>query len=192
VGAITLIDADSVSVTNLHRQVLFGPDDVGKRKVDVAASALGARAPWARITPVDLRLTDANAADALAGHDVVLDCTDTWLSRYIVADATRALGIPLVWGAVQGWFGQVTVFDDRTGLRELFPAEPEADLAVCEGGGVLGTLCGQVGTAMATQAVLVLTGAAQGREAGLRGQLTVLDARTGQWRTIPVAGARDA
>ena len=169
VGSLTLIDSDTVSVTNLHRQILFGPDDVGKLKVDAAAAALTSRAPWTTVTPVATRLTPANARDVLAGHDVILDGTDTWASRHTVADAASDLGIPLVWGAVSGWFGQVTVFDQGMRLRDVFPDEPPPELAVCEGGGVLGPLCGQVGTAMATQAIVALTREGSGA-AGLIGQ----------------------
>jgi adenylyltransferase/sulfurtransferase len=185
VGALTLIDSDSVSITNLHRQVLFGPDDVGLRKVDVAASALRSRAPWTAVTAVDARLTDATSGDALAGHDVVVDATDTFASRRIVASAAAANGIPLVWGAVNGWHGQVTVFDASIGLDDVFPEDPPLELDACENASVLGTLCGQVGTAMATEVVKVITGAG----APLVGTLAILDARSGRWREVAVKPA---
>lgn len=182
VGALTLIDSDRVAVSNLHRQVLFGPADVGRAKVDAARDALAALAPGTAVTALDVRLADSDAASLLAGHDLVLDCTDTWPSRLAVADACAALGTPLVWGAVQGWFGQVTVFSGDATLRSLFPSEPAPDFGVCDAGGVLGALCGQVGTAMAAQAVVLLAGAGP----GLAGTLQVLDARDGVWRSLPV------
>lgn len=201
VGHLTLIDSDRVSVTNLHRQVLFGPDDVGRPKVEAAAEALARLASRTTVDAIDARVVDAatastgrgeagalDAATVLAGHDLVLDCTDTWNSRHAVADACAALEVPLVWGAVQGWFGQVTVFSGGRTLRDVFPDEPAPELAVCEGGGVLGPLCGQVGTAMATQAVVQLTGAGK----GLAGTLQVIDARDGQWRSLPIAGGARA
>lgn len=186
VGHLTLIDSDTVAVSNLHRQVLFGPDDVGQHKVRAASATLGRMAPSCEIEARQERLTEANAVAALAGHDVVVDSTDTFVSRMVVADAARELGVPLVWGAVQGWFGQVTVFDESVGLRDLFPTEPPPDFGVCDAGGVLGTLCGQVGTAMATEVIKVVTGIG----APLVGTLTVLDAREGRWRDLPVARAR--
>ncbi|WP_062313555.1 HesA/MoeB/ThiF family protein [Demequina rhizosphaerae] len=187
VGGLTLVDADHVSVTNLHRQVLFGPADVGRAKVGAAREALARVAPGTRVAAVEARLGAADASAMLDGHDLVLDCTDTWPSRHAVADACAALGIPLVWGAVQGWFGQVTVFSDGITLRDLFPEEPPPELASCEGAGVLGPLCGQVGAAMAAQAVVLLTGVGP----GLRGTLQVVDAREGGWRSVPVGrGAR--
>ena len=191
VGSLTLIDADTVSVTNLHRQILFGPDDVGKLKVDAATAALALRAPWTTVTAVATRLTPANAPGVLAGHDLILDGTDTWPSRHTVADAASGLGVPLVWGAVSGWFGQVTVFDHKARLRDVFPDEPPLEVAVCEGGGVLGSLCGQVGTAMATQAIVALNREGSGA-VGLMGKLSILDARTGEWRTVPVGRLADA
>ena len=188
VGSLTLIDSDAVSVTNLHRQVLFGPDDVGDRKVHAASRALGKSAPWTAVTALDTRICAADAADVLSGHDLVLDGTDMWSSRYAVADAAAGLGIPLVWGAVAGWFGQVTVFGDGVGLRDVFPVQPPPEFDQCDAGGVLGALCGQVGTAMAAQALVLLT--ESGR--ALRGRMSVLDSRNGEWRTLPIAGAVNA
>jgi molybdopterin/thiamine biosynthesis adenylyltransferase len=183
VGSLTLIDSDCVSITNLHRQVLFGPDDVGSLKVEAAARRLAASAPWTVTHLVKERLVADSAESLLAGHDIILDGTDMWSSRYAVADAAARLGIPLVWGAVQGWFGQVCVFDGSSTLRDVFPVQPPPELDHCDAGGVFGPLCGQVGTAMASQAAVVLTGAGE----ALRGRMTVLDARDGEWRTLPVA-----
>ncbi|NTV39244.1 MAG: HesA/MoeB/ThiF family protein [Demequinaceae bacterium] len=185
VGHLTLIDSDSVAESNLHRQILFGPSHVGRPKVEAAAEALAAIAPLVRVNQVALRLTDASAAEILAGHDVVVDATDTFASRLAVADAAAALGLPVAWGAVQGWFGQVTVFDAGIGLRDIFPVEPPPDFGVCDAGGVLGTLCGQVGAAMATETVKLLTGIG----VPLKGVLSVIDAREGRWRDLDVRRA---
>ncbi len=187
VGHITLFDSDTVSVTNLHRQVLFGPDDVGTPKVDAAAKRLRELAPNVRLDPRNVRLGDG-ATEQLAGYDLILDGTDTWPSRLTVADAAAELNIPLVWGALSGWYGQVTVFDEGRSLRDLFPVEPPPDFGVCEGGGVLGPLCGQVGTAMASQALVLLAGSGP----GLRGILSILDAREGVWRSLPVGKSANA
>jgi len=185
VGRITLIDSDSVAESNLHRQILFGPAQVGRAKVDAAAEALGALARGVAVTVVRARLTEANARALLAGHHVVVDATDTFASRLTVADAAADLGIPVAWGAVQGWFGQVTVFDDGIGLRDIFPTEPPPDFGVCDAGGVLGTLCGQVGAAMATETIKLLTGIGT----PLTGVLSVIDAREGRWRDVEIRRA---
>ncbi|WP_062211935.1 HesA/MoeB/ThiF family protein [Demequina oxidasica] len=182
VGRITLIDSDTVSVTNLHRQVLFGPDDVGERKVDAAARRLSAIAPGCDVTVMPLRLTAANAEDTLAGHDVVVDATDTFNARLLIDDAAASLGVPVAWGAVQGWHGQVTAFGASVRLRDAFPVEPELDLDVCDSGPVMGTVCGQVATAMATEAIKIASGAGT----TLEGRIEVLDGRTGRWRSLAV------
>lgn len=185
VGRLTLIDSDSVATSNLHRQILFSPAQVGLPKVEAAAKSLGRIAPGIEVAQAAIRLTHENAPEVLAGHDVVVDATDTFPSRLVVADAAAALGIPVAWGAVQGWFGQVTVFDGGIGLRDIFPVEPPPDFGVCDAGGVLGTLCGQVGSAMATEAVKLLTGIG----VPLRGVLTVIDAREGRWRDMEIRRA---
>jgi len=185
VGHLTLIDSDSVSDSNLHRQILYGPADVGRAKVEAAAAALGVLTPGVHVSSVKSRLTPENAPETLSDHDVVVDATDTFGSRLTVADAAAALGVPVAWGAVQGWFGQVTVFDGAVGLRDIFPVEPPPDFGVCDAGGVLGTLCGQVGTAMATEAVKLLTGVG----VPLTGVLSVIDAREGRWRDLDVRRA---
>lgn len=185
VGHLTLIDSDSVSDSNLHRQILYGPADVGRAKVEAAAAALGVLTPGVHVSSVKSRLTPENAPETLSDHDVIVDATDTFGSRLTVADAAAALGVPVAWGAVQGWFGQVTVFDSAVGLRDIFPVEPPPDFGVCDAGGVLGTLCGQVGTAMATEAVKLLTGVG----VPLTGVLSVIDAREGRWRDLDVRRA---
>lgn len=187
VGRLTLIDSDTVSVTNLHRQVLFGPDDVGDRKVDAAARRLAGLAPGCEVVPIARRLTAADIQDALAGHDVIVDATDTFHARLLIDDAAAALGIPVAWGAVQGWNGQVTAFGSRVRLRDAFPVEPEFDLEVCDSGPVMGTVCGQVATAMATEAIKLATGTGT----TLEGRIQVLDGRTGRWRSLPVGAPAD-
>ena len=188
VGHLTLIDSDSVSDSNLYRQILYGPADVGRAKVEAAATALGVLTPGVHVSSVKSRLTPENAPETLSDHDVIVDATDTFGSRLTVADAAAALGVPVAWGAVQGWFGQVTVFDGAVGLRDIFPVEPPPDFGVCDAGGVLGTLCGQVGTAMATEAVKLLTGVG----VPLVGVLSVIDAREGRWRDLDVRRADSA
>ncbi|MFV0634964.1 HesA/MoeB/ThiF family protein [Demequina sp.] len=185
VGRLTLIDADHVSVTNLHRQILFGPDSVGRPKVHAAVRALRLIAPGVDVRPQLVRLDQHNAKDLLAGHDVIVDGTDTFHTRHLIADAAEELGIPVAWGAVSGWHGQVTVFTGDARMRDLFPEEPGPDLDTCEGGAVLGPLCGQVGAALATEALKI----ASGTGTALAGTLAVVDARTGRWREIALAPA---
>lgn len=187
VGSLTLIDSDSVQTSNLHRQILFGTPDVGRPKVEAAADSLAASSPWCEVVPVRERLADGGV-DLLADHDVVLDATDSWISRRDVSRAAAAVGAPLVWGAVQGWHGQLTVFDRAVALDDVFPDRGDDPLDGCEGQGAVGVTCGLVGVAMAGQAMAILLGLDT-----LEGTLNVVDGRTGRWREAPLrsrAGAR--
>lgn len=193
IGRIGVVDDDLVDLTNLQRQVVHGDADVGRRKVDSARDAVLALAPDAEVVTHPVRLTPANAADVLRGYDLVLDGTDNFPTRYLVADTCAALGVPLVWGSVLGFDAQVAVFwptgpvaDDGTrppGLRDLFP-EPPADGTVpsCAQAGVLGALCGQVGAVMATEAVKLVTGTGE----PLLGRVLVLDALAARWSEVPL------
>jgi adenylyltransferase/sulfurtransferase len=187
VGHLTLVDDDAVAVSNLHRQVLFGPDSVGRAKVDSAAAQLRILAPWCEVEPVRGRLGPANGAALLAGHDLVIDCTDGWPSRRDVAAAARDLGVPVVWGAAVGWFGQATVFGSRVSLGDVFPEGADLDLDTCEGQGVAAVTCGLVGTAMAALATGALLRPGSGE-----GTLLHVDARTARWREVAVGGRVDA
>ncbi len=182
VGELVLVDSDHVAVTNLHRQTLYGPDDVGRPKVEAAEEALRRIAPSVRVTVVRERLSGASARGLLRGSDAVLDCSDNFVTRFALADAAEAVAVPAVWGAVQGWHGQVTVFDTSVHLRDVFPEPPAVDAATCEGGAVMGPVCAQIGAAMAAEAVKVVTGVGS----TLAGTLAMLDGRSGRWRDIAV------
>lgn len=183
VGSLTLIDADHVSVTNLHRQILFGPDDIGRLKVDAARDALGRLAPGCSVTVVPDRLDAATASAVVDGHDVIVDATDTMPVRRVIESAAHSAGIPVAWGAVLGWHGQVTVFDDTHRLDDVFPGPDVVDLDTCDGGAVWGPLCGQVGSAMASEAARLAAGVGP----SLAGTLAIVDGRTGRWRDVALA-----
>ncbi len=177
IGALTLIDDDRVALTNLHRQVLFEAGDLGAAKVEVAARALHARTPRLDVRPLRTRLTPANAQALLAGHDLVLDGSDSFATRKTVAEAAAGLRIPLLSGAVQGFEGQLALFmpfaqPTSPCFRCLFPDDPDAAaLPTCAVGGVLGPMAGQVGTLMAIEAIKHLLGIG----AALEGKLLLVD-----------------
>jgi sulfur-carrier protein adenylyltransferase/sulfurtransferase len=191
VGRLGVVDDDVVEVSNLQRQVLHGVGDVGRPKVDSAADAVRALDPEVEVTRHHLRL-DAGTVDLLGDYDVVVDGTDNFPTRYLVNDACVRLGLPEVWGSVFRFDAQVTVFWGRppagsgvapVQLRDLFPAPPPpGSVPSCAEGGVLGALCGQVGSVMATEAVKLVTGA--GRP--LLGRLLVLDALAARWSEVPL------
>jgi adenylyltransferase/sulfurtransferase len=161
VGRLTVIDADTVDVSNLQRQVLFTTEDAGKPKAEAAARRLGALNPCITITPVVARITRSNALELISAHDVVVDGSDNFATRYLVNDACVLAGKPLVYGAIQGFEGQASVFNFKGGptYRCLFPEPPAAGTVPnCSEAGVLGVLPGLIGTVQATETIKVITG----------------------------------
>lgn len=195
VGSITLIDDDVVEESNLQRQVLHSADDIGRAKTDSAVERLRALNPDVAVTPVDRRLDPTNAREILAGHDLVLDGSDSFDTRYAVADACDALGLPLVWAAVLRTEAHVTVFWTAApegvpapGLRDLFPVPPApGSVPACGDAGVLGPLVGQIGSMMATEAIKLITGCGE----PLLGRLLFVDVLTATQREIPLLPRHD-
>lgn len=188
VGTLGVIDDDEVELSNLQRQVLHTASDVGRAKTESAADALRALAPDVTVVAHRERLTRENAASILDGYHLVVDGSDTFETRYAVSEAAAALGLPVVWGSVLGWDGQVSVFwsaapDGRAiTYPDVFgPQPPEGES--CATVGVLSPACGVVGATLAVEAVKVLTGTG---DAAL-GRLLVYDARTSAWDTIVLA-----
>jgi len=196
VGHLGIVDDDDVDVTNLQRQVIHGWADVGRQKVASARDSIRAIDRSLDVVVHPDRLTAANVDEVLAGYDLVIDGTDNFPTRYLVNDACVRLGVPLVWGSVFQFDAQVSVFWGRppagsgvsaVQLRDLFPAPPPAgSVPSCAEGGVLGALCGQVGSVMATEAVKLITGAG----APLLGVVLVVDGLAGRWTEVPLVGDR--
>lgn len=163
VGHLTLIDDDRVERSNLHRQVVHVDARVGMTKVQSARAQLLALNPSIDISMKAERLQAANVENLVAGHDVVLDGADNFPARYLLAAATLRLKIPMVYGAVERFSGQVSVFDPRRSdspcYRCLFPWPPAADDAPnCSEAGVLGVLPGTIGLLQATEVLKLLIG----------------------------------
>jgi adenylyltransferase/sulfurtransferase len=160
VGHVTIVDDDRVALSNLQRQTLFATDEVGARKAAAAAARLRRLNPHVDVRPRGIRLSDANAAELLAGHDVIADGCDTFLTRAVVNRAAVALGIPLVSAAVGPFDGQLGVF---AGHRADAPcwacfAGAAADVpgTSCADTGVLGAVVGVVGAAAALEVLRLL------------------------------------
>jgi adenylyltransferase/sulfurtransferase len=189
VGRLGVVDADDVALSNLQRQVIHGTSDVGSPKVASAARRVAALDPGVEVVTHHVRLTQ-NDVDLLADYDLVVDGTDNFETRYLVNDACVRLGLPEVWGSVLGFDAQVSVFWGRppagvpaVELRDLFPEPPSpGEVPSCDQAGVLGALCGQVGSLMATEAVKLLTGVGE----PLLGRVAVLDALAARWAEVPV------
>lgn len=190
VGTLGIVDDDGVDLTNLQRQVLHGTADVGRRKVVSAAERLNALDPGVRLRTHSERLTAANAVGVLRNYDVVIDGTDNFPTRYVVNDACTELGLPLVWGSVLRFDAQISVFWGRPpdgigvaaiDLRDLFPSPPEGTPS-CAEAGVLGALCGVVGSGMAIEAIKLVAGVGE----PLLGRVLVLDTLTSRWTEVPL------
>lgn len=195
IGTLTVIDDDVVELSNLQRQLIHRVGDVGAAKVDSAARAARDLAPEARVHAVRERLTSGNAERLLSRADVVLDGSDTFDTREAVAAATERLGLPLVWGTVQGFDAQVTVFWSTppagaapVRLADLYPTGSAGDVPTCAEVGVLGSLCLQVGALMATQAIQLVAGIGD----PLLGRVLVIDGLQTRQREVPLRASRAA
>ena len=190
VGRITVWDDDTVDLTNIHRQILFGADDVGRRKVDVAAERLRALQPGIQVTAVNDRLTPNNFLDALDGIDLLIDGSDTFATKFLAADAAEITGTPLMWGSVLRYRGDIALWwsgpgapSDGVGLRDLYPTQPDADsVPDCATAGVLGVTTSVVGSLMSTEAVKFLAGIGEVRI----GRLHMYDALSATIRRFTV------
>jgi len=161
VGSLGLVDFDHVDASNLQRQILYGVDDVGRPKLEVARERIRALNPDVCVETHAVRLDSRNALELLGAYDVVVDGTDNFPTRYLVNDACVLLGKPNVHGSVFQFDGQATVFDARFGpcYRCLYP-EPPPPGAVpsCAEGGVLGVLPGLIALVQATETIKLVTG----------------------------------
>jgi len=186
VGTIGLVDADTVGLSNLQRQIAFSTDDIGSSKVAVASERLTALNPHVRVDAHPFVLTADNAAGLIAGQDLVLDGTDDFGTRFIVNAACVAAGVPLVSGALGRWSGQVGVFSGRPCYRCLVSeAPPEAE--TCARVGVVGALAGIVGAMTALEAIKLITGAGE----PLTGRLMLYDGLSATARTVRVTADPD-
>ncbi len=185
VGHLTLIDNDAVDRSNLQRQILHTDARVGMAKTESARLTLGALNPHIAITTHETRLIATNVEEIIRDHDVVIDGADNFPTRYLLSAACTRLKIPLVYGAVHRFTGQVSVFDARRAespcYRCLFPEPPAAeDAPNCAEAGVLGVLPGIIGLLQASEAIKLLIGIG----APLVGRLLCFDALAATFREL--------
>lgn len=180
VGHLGLADHDRVEPSNLHRQVLHGEADVGRPKVESARDRLLDLNPGIALHLHEGGIQPAHAREVIRGYDLVIDGTDNFPTRYLLNDAAWLEETPLIYGSIFQFEGQVTVFDRRAGTpcyRCLFPHPPEPGAVPnCAEAGVLGALCGIVGSWQASEALKVLLGLGE----GLKGQMKVVDTLSGR------------
>jgi adenylyltransferase/sulfurtransferase len=161
VGTLGLVDYDVVDASNLQRQVLYGTNDVGRPKAEVARERILALNPDVKVETFALRLSSDNALRVFADYDVIVDGTDNFPTRYLANDACVLLRKPNVHGSIFRFEGQATVFDARRGpcYRCLFPEPPPpGSVPSCAEGGVLGVLPGIIAMIQATETIKLLTG----------------------------------
>ena len=187
VGWLTIVDHDTVDVTNLQRQIAHNLARVGKPKAESARDTIAAINPDVKVTPLVER-ADAARLDALVQDaDVVVDCSDNFVTRQAVNAACVAHRKPLVSGAAIGFDGQVSVYDTRSAEAPcyacLFPAEATFEDVQCATLGVFAPLVGIIGSVQAAEALKLLAGVGT----SLAGRLQMLDARRMEWTEIRLA-----
>lgn len=161
VGTLGVVDADLVSLSNLHRQVLYTENMVGVPKVVAAKAQLETQNSDTKIELYQTFLTVSNALEIIATYDVVVDATDNFPTRYLINDACVLLNKPFVYGALYGFEGQVSVFNYKDGptYRCLFPEMPSADAVPnCNEHGVLGIIPGIIGNLQALETIKIIAG----------------------------------
>lgn len=188
VGNLSLIDDDRVDRSNLQRQVLHTDARVGMLKTRSAAIALAALNPSVRLELHEQRLVAGNVEALISGHDLIIDGADNFPTRYLLDAASRRLKIPLIYGAVHRFAGQVSVFDPRREdspcYRCLFPQPPSAEEAPnCSEAGVLGVLPGIIGLLQSNEAIKLILGRGQ----PLVGRLLCFDALATSFRELALA-----
>lgn len=190
VGTLGIVDDDVVSLSNLQRQILHSTGDIGAAKTDSAARRLEQVNPHVAVVEHRERLTAANARAIMGDYDIVIDGSDNFETRYLVADMAEELEIPLVAGALGRFDGSLTVViahgTDEQGnpnprYRDLFPeAPPEGMVPTCAEAGILGAVAGVIGTLQAVEALKLITGTGE----PLVGKLLLYDALAVRFQTM--------
>ncbi|MFD2036564.1 molybdopterin-synthase adenylyltransferase MoeB [Belliella marina] len=179
VGQLGIVDNDHVALSNLHRQILYNPNDIGKAKAPTAAKKLTELNPYVKTKVYDIRLDNENAKEIFEDYDLVIDGSDNFFTRYLVNDTCVEMGIPLIFGSILKFEGQVSVFNYQDGpqYRDLFPEPPPSDeVPNCSEIGVIGILPGLIGMYMANEAIKVICGLGE----TLSGKLMVINTLTNQ------------
>ncbi|MBI1890301.1 MAG: molybdopterin-synthase adenylyltransferase MoeB [Burkholderiales bacterium] len=187
IGTITLVDNDTVDLTNLQRQILHTTERIGQPKAASGELTLKAINPEVRIVALQERVESERLSELVSQADVVLDCCDNFATRHAVNRACVAHEVPLVSGAAIRFDGQISVFDSRAGNAPcyacLFPPDQQFEEVQCSTMGVFAPLVGIVGAMQAAEALKLIAGIGQ----SLAGRLLMLDGRSMEWTDIKVA-----
>lgn len=185
IGHLIVCDDDRIDETNLQRQILYATEDIGKAKSTAAAAAMRRMNPHIKITAINERFNNANAARLVAAADIIIDASDNYKTRHLANRAAKRAKIPLIFGAAMAFDGQVSVFDGRDKNAPcyncLYAEGDEAEETRCALMGVFSPLVGIVGAVMAAEALKVI---AMPKSQTLAGRLLLIDARAMQIREI--------
>jgi sulfur-carrier protein adenylyltransferase/sulfurtransferase len=185
VGTLGIVEFDVVDESNLQRQIIHGQSDVGRSKGESARDSVQEINPFVQVNLHEMRLDSTNVMELFAQYDLIVDGTDNFATRYLVNDACVLLDKPYVWGSIYRFDGQASVFWAEHGpcYRCLYPEPPPPGMVPsCAEGGVLGVLCGAIGSIQVTEAIKLLAGIGD----PLLGRLMVYDALEMTYRTVNV------
>jgi molybdopterin/thiamine biosynthesis adenylyltransferase/rhodanese-related sulfurtransferase len=192
VGTVGIADFDIVSVSNLHRQVLYNPADAGQLKAEVACKRLQEQNPGITLVPVTDKITSINVMQIIDGYNFIVDGTDNFETRYLLNDAAVLTGKPIVYGAIYQFEGQVAVWNvlNKDGgyspnYRDLYPQVDATQVPNCSVGGVIPTLAGIIGCMQANEAIKLITHTGE----PLIGKVLLFDAQTMQSRVIKLGAS---
>jgi adenylyltransferase/sulfurtransferase len=184
IGKIGIVDFDTVDISNLQRQILHQNEDIGKPKVQSAQETINAYNPDVEVVTHEEPQTSENAMEIISQYDYIINGADNFAARYLVNDASYFLKKPLIDGSILLFDGQVTVYLPGQGCyRCLYPSPPPPGMVPsCAEAGVLGALCGTVGTIQATEVLKLILGAGE----SLRGRLLLYDALAMEFRQVRI------
>ena len=189
IGTLGIADFDVVSISNLHRQILFTPANAGKKKALLACERLQAQNPGIKIVAHDVRVTSQNVMELVSHYDMIVDGTDNFDTRYLLNDACVLTGKPVVYGAIYQFEGQVAVWNVKhqngtisPNYRDLFPEVDATQIPNCAEGGVIPTLAGIIGCIQANEVIKYITQTGE----LLAGKVLIFDAQTMQSRIIKI------
>jgi sulfur-carrier protein adenylyltransferase/sulfurtransferase len=185
VGKLGIVDFDRVDLTNIHRQILYASDDIGRPKIDAAIERLRALNPTIEVIGHGERLSSANVLELFEGYDVIADGTDNFPTRYLINDACALSGKPDVAASIFRFEAQISVFDATRGpcYRCLFPEPPPPEVSPsCADAGVLGVLPGVAGTMQALEVIKLILGVGE----ALIGRLLLIDTLAARFREVRV------
>jgi molybdopterin/thiamine biosynthesis adenylyltransferase/rhodanese-related sulfurtransferase len=189
VGTVGVADYDTISLSNLHRQILYNPSDAGKKKAIVACERLQQQNPGVRLIPHDVKITSGNVMDIIGQYDIIVDGTDNFETRYLLNDATVLSGKPLVYGAIYQYEGQLAVWNVKNSddsfspnYRDLYPEVNAAQIPNCAESGVIPTLAGIIGCMQANEVIKYITKTGE----LISGKVLIFDAQSLQSRIINI------